>query len=250
VSHVVTGNRLFAAALRGDQPAQPSADADLVVAFGDSGSEVLTAFASPGALERVVQVPFGTVPGEVALHLRITEILVHGWDIAAATGQRAEFDEAVAGQELEFSRGALGAIPPRPSTIRSGSAGATRCLSYRQTGCATRSQDHQGRLTSRRATNHRSNIGFSARPGVSRGERQARLQRQHRQEHHSDSDSPSSRPPSAGRAAHRRGLSDRCDAHSLGGKCGRSPRGRRCTNIRTAARALDHNRVGQPREDR
>jgi uncharacterized protein (TIGR03086 family) len=112
VSHVVTGNRLFAAALRGDQPAQPSADADLVVAFGDSGSEVLTAFASPGALERVVQVPFGTVPGEVALHLRITEILVHGWDIAAATGQRAEFDEAVAGQELEFSRGALGAIPP------------------------------------------------------------------------------------------------------------------------------------------
>jgi len=112
VSHVVTGNRLFAAALRGDQPAQPSADADLVVAFGDSGSELLTAFASPGALERVVQVPFGTVPGEVALHLRITEILVHGWDIAAATGQRAEFDEAVAGQELEFSRGALGAIPP------------------------------------------------------------------------------------------------------------------------------------------
>ena len=112
VSHVVTGNRLFAAALRGDQSAQPSADADLVVAFGDSGSELLTAFASPGALERVVQVPFGTVPGEVALHLRITEILVHGWDIAAATGQRAEFDEAVAGQELEFSRGALGAIPP------------------------------------------------------------------------------------------------------------------------------------------
>jgi len=112
VSHLVTGNRLFTAALRGEQPAQLSADDDPVAAFGDSGSELLTAFASPGALQRVVHVPFGTVPGEVALHLRITEILVHGWDIARATGQHAEFDEAVAVQELEFSSGALGAIPP------------------------------------------------------------------------------------------------------------------------------------------
>lgn len=37
---------------------------------------------------------------------------MHGWDIARATGQRAEFDEAVAEQKLECSRGAVGAIPP------------------------------------------------------------------------------------------------------------------------------------------
>src|SRR4051794_498363 len=76
VRHVVSGNRLFAAALRGDQPAQLNPDDDLMAAFRDSASELLRAFDGPGALERIVQVPFGTVPGEVALHLRITEILV------------------------------------------------------------------------------------------------------------------------------------------------------------------------------
>ena len=111
VTHLITGNRLFAAALRGDQPVQPNTVEDLTAAFDDSAHELLTSFASPGALQRLVHVPFGTVPGEVALHLRLTEILVHGWDIASATGQRVEFDEAVAVQELEFSRNALGAIP-------------------------------------------------------------------------------------------------------------------------------------------
>ena len=112
VSHLVSGNRQFAAALRGDEPTQLEADADLLSAFEDSGRELLSAFSTPGVLQRVVRVPFGDVPGEVALHLRLTELLVHGWDIAWSTGQRPEFEESVAEQELEFSRGALGAIPP------------------------------------------------------------------------------------------------------------------------------------------
>ncbi len=111
VEHVVAGNLLFAAALRGDQP-QPTSHDDLGSAFAQSAAELLAAFRTPDALQRVVHVPFGAVPGEVALHLRITELLVHGWDIAAATGQVITFDEEVAKQELEFSRGAIGAIPP------------------------------------------------------------------------------------------------------------------------------------------
>jgi uncharacterized protein (TIGR03086 family) len=56
-------------------------------------------------------VPFGTVPGAVALHLRIREILVHGWDIARATTQRPMCDAAVAEQELELSEAALAQLP-------------------------------------------------------------------------------------------------------------------------------------------
>lgn len=112
VSHLVSGNHLFAAALRGDEPAQVDAKGDLVVALEDSGAELVTAFARPGVLQRIVHVPFGAVPGEVALHLRLTEVLVHGWDIARSTGQPAEFDESVAEHELLFTRGALNAIPP------------------------------------------------------------------------------------------------------------------------------------------
>lgn len=115
VSHVVTGNFMFASILRGapaaasQDPLRP--DGDLLSAYRDSAGRLLAAFRSPGALERVVTVPFGSVPGVVALHLRITEVLVHGWDIARATGQLARFPDDLAEQELTFSRGKLAEIP-------------------------------------------------------------------------------------------------------------------------------------------
>ena len=120
VSHIVTGNRMFAGILRGDPPAAPAgspaadpgpAGEDLVTAYRDAASGLLAAFSEPGALERVVTVPFGTVPGIAALHLRITELLVHGWDLARATGQPASFPDDLAEQELAFSRARLGDSP-------------------------------------------------------------------------------------------------------------------------------------------
>ncbi len=115
--HLVMGNGLFAAALNGE-PRSPESlsaelgpDVDLAAAYRDTAAVLLKAFSAPGALERVVTVPFGTVPGAVALHLRTTEVLTHGWDLAQATGQPAEFPADVAEQELAFSQAALGQIP-------------------------------------------------------------------------------------------------------------------------------------------
>lgn len=65
----------------------------------------------PGVLERVFTVPFGTVPGMVALHLRITEVLVHGWDLSRAIGELASFPDDLAEQELTFGRGKLADVP-------------------------------------------------------------------------------------------------------------------------------------------
>ncbi len=73
---------------------------------------LLSAFGQPGALDRIVTIPFGTVPGAVALHVRLTELLVHGWDIAQATSQRTDFPEELAEEELAFSKAALEAVPP------------------------------------------------------------------------------------------------------------------------------------------
>ena len=38
---------------------------------GQSAAALVAAFGSPGVLERVITVPFGAVPGVVALHLRM-----------------------------------------------------------------------------------------------------------------------------------------------------------------------------------
>lgn len=115
VEHVVAGNEAFAAALH-EQPSAPERtaerSADLASDYGRSIRTLLDAFGQPEALKRVVSVPFGAVPGAIALHLRITELLVHGWDLARATGQHPAFPEDLAEQELVFARRALADVPP------------------------------------------------------------------------------------------------------------------------------------------
>jgi len=111
--HLVTGNDRFTSALGGRASTTPvGTESDLPDAYHRSARELLSAFGQPGALDSSVDVPIGTVPGLAALHLRITEILVHGWDLARATGQAASFPEALAEQELVFSRAKLSDIPP------------------------------------------------------------------------------------------------------------------------------------------
>jgi uncharacterized protein (TIGR03086 family) len=73
---------------------------------------MLAAFRQPGALGRIVTVPFGKVPGIVALNLRVTEALVHGWDLAMATSQPARFPADLAEEALVFCRDKLGDVPP------------------------------------------------------------------------------------------------------------------------------------------
>jgi uncharacterized protein (TIGR03086 family) len=59
-----------------------------------------------------VTVPIGKIPGLAALHVRIVELLGHGWDVAIATGQSAEFPEQLAEAEIAFSQDLLPDIPP------------------------------------------------------------------------------------------------------------------------------------------
>jgi len=73
---------------------------------------LVEAFALPGALRQMVTVPFSTVAGIVALHLRMTEALVHGWDLARAAGQSVGFPADLAEQELAFSRDKLSDVAP------------------------------------------------------------------------------------------------------------------------------------------
>jgi uncharacterized protein (TIGR03086 family) len=104
VDHLVKGNASLVAALGSAEVATTD--------YQDVAARLLEAFRQPGVMDRMVTVPAGTVPGTFALHLRLTELLVHGWDIARATGQKTDFPEELAEQELGFSQRALEVIPP------------------------------------------------------------------------------------------------------------------------------------------
>ena len=115
INHLMFGNRLFTGILSGDPPLRPedmprlrAADqlgADPLAAHRDAGAALLAAFSQPGVLERIFPAPVGSVLGLVVLHVRITEELVHGWDLAQATARPARLPDDLAEVELRFSRG-------------------------------------------------------------------------------------------------------------------------------------------------
>ncbi len=113
VDHLVGGTRHVAAVLAGEAPPAEDPGADPLTSYRRAGEALLAAVSEPGVFEKVVTVPAGTLPVPVALHLRLTELLVHGWDLARATGQPTTGLPAdLAEQELAFSRVQLERLPP------------------------------------------------------------------------------------------------------------------------------------------
>lgn len=85
-------------------------------------------------LDREVVAPWGTFPGRTAILVSLNEVLVHGWDLAMATGQPAEADPILAEAALAIMQKALpetprgGFIPFGPVVQSAPGAGATERL--------------------------------------------------------------------------------------------------------------------------
>jgi uncharacterized protein (TIGR03086 family) len=104
VEHVVGGNLLVARALGPDLADAPEVAESLGPRFRSSAESLVAALALPDALTGTVTIPFGTVPVPVAVQLRTIEALVHGWDVAVATGQDpAALPDDVAEAGIGFS---------------------------------------------------------------------------------------------------------------------------------------------------
>jgi uncharacterized protein (TIGR03086 family) len=52
----------------------------------------LDAWRAPGALDGIRVYPWGTFPAPVGLVINVSEVALHGWDVAAATGQDTALD--------------------------------------------------------------------------------------------------------------------------------------------------------------
>jgi len=117
LNHLVSGNLLFVAIVGETPPPERGADhlgADPLAAYQQAAGELREAFAAPGVLESVYTAPFGTGPGVALVHVRITENLVHGWDLARATGQPAAFPDDVTERALAVAKRQLSSRPEGP----------------------------------------------------------------------------------------------------------------------------------------
>ena len=107
--HLIGVNRIFASAAAGC-PLGPELDVEgrsargLLAAYEASAADAVRAFSQPGVLDATLTVPLGSINGELALALALLDNLVHGWDLAKATGQDTAIDPQLAGAGLEVAR--------------------------------------------------------------------------------------------------------------------------------------------------
>jgi uncharacterized protein (TIGR03086 family) len=87
LEHMVGGATMFAAAFRGEPaPEAVEPPVDVVAAFAPAMAALGAAVQSEGALQRTIASPFGAVSGETFARFVALDGLVHGWDLATATG--------------------------------------------------------------------------------------------------------------------------------------------------------------------
>jgi uncharacterized protein (TIGR03086 family) len=99
LNHVVSGN-LWAAELGSGRTIEEVGNRldgdvlgdDALAAYDISADAAAATFEAPGALDAPCAVSYGPVPGSVYAGHRFIDVLIHGWDLATATGQDATLD--------------------------------------------------------------------------------------------------------------------------------------------------------------
>lgn len=113
LNHIIGGNHFFVKVAAGEQ-IEPSAEPrDLVgddpaTAYAQGAKAALEAWRVPGTAERIVHMPIGDVPGAFGTGLHFVDHLVHGWDIAKATGQEDLLDAELAEAAYGLVHGNIG----------------------------------------------------------------------------------------------------------------------------------------------
>ena len=135
INHVI-GSAAFYAGLAetgvmpaGGEDADHTAD-DFGAAFARQAGRVVAAFSAPGAMDKIMEMPFGGIPGSVCVWMAAGDIFTHGWDLAKATGQPSDLDPELAERLLtrierllpDAMRGPEGQAPFGPKVEVAGSA--------------------------------------------------------------------------------------------------------------------------------
>lgn len=90
IDHVISANNSVA-----DRCGDP-VEGDLVAAHAVSVARAREVFAASDGMTRIHKLPIGEIPGAQFLKMRITDVLLHSWDLAKATGQDTDLDPELA----------------------------------------------------------------------------------------------------------------------------------------------------------
>jgi len=103
VNHIVEGANWFALCVEAGAAPDPDpthgvdyAAGDFLQSYDDGAAASMAAFGAPGALDRIIALPFGETPAGVFLGIATNDVVAHGWDLATATGQTIDVDPVVA----------------------------------------------------------------------------------------------------------------------------------------------------------
>jgi uncharacterized protein (TIGR03086 family) len=101
IDHVIAGNQRVVERAGGQVASLPE---DLGAAHRASAKAAQETFAEPQGLTRTYQLPVGELPGSAFIELRTSDLLVHAWDLATATGQPTDLDPELAEYVLAFAK--------------------------------------------------------------------------------------------------------------------------------------------------
>lgn len=118
VNHIVSGH-LWASELAAGKTIEEVGDRfdgdvlgdDPVGAYERSAKLAADGFDAPGALETPCAVSYGPVPGEIYCGHRFIDTLIHGWDLAQATGQPTDLDP-------KLVQGAIEVVEPQKDLLQ------------------------------------------------------------------------------------------------------------------------------------
>jgi uncharacterized protein (TIGR03086 family) len=96
INHITGGSLMFAEAVEhgsvpddrlGQLLGGDNLGDDYKGSFNIAADRAVAAFGLPGAMDKMVKLPFGEMPAGIALNIAIFDVTVHALDLASATGQ-------------------------------------------------------------------------------------------------------------------------------------------------------------------
>jgi uncharacterized protein (TIGR03086 family) len=117
IEHMTSVVARFGAGFSGAPVAMPAAPAggatheDLTTSYRQAVDALLAAVRVPGALDKMLKLPFGEMPGNQALGIVIGDQSIHTWDLAKAVGKPYTMNEQVASSVLAMMHQLIAANP-------------------------------------------------------------------------------------------------------------------------------------------